>query len=34
MAPKTKGLSEYQWSRAFLALIDDAEWLPWIPMEQ
>jgi len=24
--------TEYQWSRAFLARIDDPEWLPWFPM--
>ena len=24
---------EYTWSRAFLARIDDPDWLPWIPMK-
>jgi serine/threonine protein kinase len=34
VAKKTYPLPEYQWSRAFLALIDDPEWLPWIPVEK
>jgi hypothetical protein len=25
---------EYWWSRAFLARIDDPQWLPWIPVEK
>jgi lipoprotein NlpI len=25
---------EYSWSRAFLARIDDPDWLPWIPMKE
>jgi hypothetical protein len=24
----------YFWSRAYLALIDDPDWLPWIPVEK
>ena len=25
---------EYCWSRAFLARIDDPEWLPWVPLKK
>jgi hypothetical protein len=25
---------EYIWSRAFLARIDDPDWLPWTPMKK
>jgi hypothetical protein len=25
---------EYMWSKAFLTLIDDPNWLPWCPMKK